>query len=134
MDALKSTLPPSREGWALDLPERVVHERHALHARGLPRTRTEAEVRSWLPDGFTPCVECWPPAPATKPRVRTQAKPSARGATPPRRVVGVDIRQRERRDAQHAAAKAGGGTVSIEQLAELHKGEQIVPPSEVPET
>lgn len=57
------SIPTSPVGWAIDLERRILHRRYADHARGLPRVRTAAEVRTYLGDSPTGCSSCWPPEP-----------------------------------------------------------------------
>jgi len=52
-------IPRSDEGYAVDLTG-VVHRRYAVHARGLPRSRTLDGALGHVKGKAIPCPECWP--------------------------------------------------------------------------
>lgn len=62
----RAAIPVSREGYAIDRARGLLHRRYARHALGLPRARSEAQVRTYLGEIWSNCEECWPPAPAPK--------------------------------------------------------------------
>jgi len=52
-------IPRSDEGYAVDSTG-MVHRRYAVHARGLPRSRTLDGALGHVKGKAIPCPECWP--------------------------------------------------------------------------
>lgn len=65
-------IPRADEGYAVD-PTGMVHRRYAVHARGLPRSRTLDGALGHVRGKAIPCPECWPQV--VKPKSRAKGGP-----------------------------------------------------------